>query len=265
MTARALRPTRSRRRAPAAAGRWPRAARILAVVALAALCVRTFVVMPRTIPSESMMPALLPGDYVAVDKRPYGWSRYSLPLAPPWPHGRLAGAMPARGDVVVFRAPGGRFDYVKRVIGLPGDRVAMAAGRVVLNGRPLPLSRIADYDGPARGDGCKSIMAPPYGRTGGRTGARCRLPTWRETLPGGRAYAVIDQGRTMQDDMPTMTVPAGRLFMLGDNRDLSEDSRFPVESGGIGMVPAENLEGRAGAIVASTGRGWRPFPMAAVR
>ena len=258
VTARAsrLRPARRRRARREVAPAWAETARILGAFLLVALALRTFVVMPRSIPSESMMPALVPGDYVAVAKWPYGWSRFSPPLALPWPHGRLAGALPARGDVVVFRAPGGGGDYIKRVIGLPGDTVAMRAGRLVLDGRVVPRAATADFVLPlGRDEGCRGIALPPYGRIVAHGHATCRLPRFVETLPGGRRYAVIDQGWSMGDDMATVTVPAGRLFVLGDNRDLSEDSRFPVAAGGVGLVPAENVEGRAGHILFSTAAG----------
>lgn len=229
----------------------------LAVTVLLALGLRSFVVMPRSIPSESMMPGLVVGDYLLVAKWPYGISRFSLPLAPPAPHGRLFGHAPARGDVVVFRAPpDDREDYIKRLIGLPGDRVAMRGGRLWLNGRAVPRVRIADFVLPlAANTQCLTIADTRYGETSDAQGnAICRLPRYRETLPGGPSYDIIDQGRTPQDEMAERVVPAGHYFMLGDNRDMSEDSRFPATpGGGIGLVPAENIEGRALLTFFSTG------------
>lgn len=254
----------SRRRARADKSGWRASLRFVALFLLLAVALRSLVVMPRSIPSESMMPRLVVGDYLLVAKWPYGFSRFSPPLAPPWPPGRLFGRAPARGDVVVFRAPPAeREDYIKRVIGLPGDRVAMRGGRLWLNGRAVPRVRIADFVLPATPNTqCRSIAAPPLGLGIAVDGRLvCRFARYRETLPGGRRYETIDQGATMQDDTAPVTIPPGRYFMLGDNRDMSEDSRFPVAAGGIGLVPADNLEGRALVTFFSTGGGarwWNP-------
>ena len=228
---------------------WRDTARFLAIFFLLALGLRTCIVMPRSIPSESMMPRLLVGDYLLVAKWPYGWSRFSLPWPPAGPRGRLFPHAPARGDVIVFRAPpDDRSDYIKRLIGLPGDRVQMRGGQLWLNDNAVPKRRIADFVTPiAANTECRSVAATPYGPGADAEGSRiCRFPRYRETLPGGASYDVIDQGDTPQDDTAEVTVPAGHYFLMGDNRDMSADSRFPAEpGGGIGMVPAENLEGRA--------------------
>jgi len=196
-----------------------------------------------------MMPRLLVGDYLLVAKWPYGWSRFSLPWPPPVPRGRLFAQVPTRGDVIVFRAPpDNHADYIKRLIGLPGDRVRMRNGQLWLNGRAVPKVRIEDFVTPTVANTeCRSVAATPYGSGADAEGNRiCRFPQYRETLPGGVSYDVIDQADTPQDDTPEFTVPAGHYFLMGDNRDMSADSRFPAEpGGGIGMVPAENLEGRA--------------------
>ena len=230
---------------------WRGTIRFVVLVALMALGLRSFVVMPRSIPSESMMPRLLVGDYLLVAKWPYGWSRFSLPWAPAGPHGRLFGRAPIRGDVVVFRAPpDDGEDYIKRLIGLPGDRVQMRHGVLWLNGKAVPKVRIADFSVPiAANTECSVIpnVQVPYGAGADAEGhPACRFPRYRETLPNGVSYDVIDQGETPQDDTPVLTVPSGHYFLMGDNRDMSADSRFAaVAGGGIGMVPAENLEGRA--------------------
>ncbi|WBO20873.1 signal peptidase I [Sphingomonas abietis] len=225
--------------------------RFVLSVALMGLALRCFVIMPRSIPSESMMPRLLVGDYLMVAKWPYGFSRFSLPWAPAGLHGRLFGASPARGDVVVFRAPpDDHADYIKRLIGLPGDRIQMKGGVLWLNGKAVPKVRESDFVIPmAANTECSTIpnVETPYG-PGATTEGKpdCRFARYRETLPDGISYDVLDQGDTPQDDTPIFTVPAGHYFMMGDNRDMSADSRFPAVAGdGIGMVPAENLEGRA--------------------
>jgi signal peptidase I len=230
---------------------WSQSARILGGVLLVAFALRSFVAMPRSIPSESMMPRLLVGDYVLVSKSAYGWSRFSLPWALPWPHGRLLGSMPQRGDIVVFRAPpDDHSDYIKRLIGLPGDRVQMRGGTLWLNGKAVPKVRIADFTIPiVTNTECSTIrdVLMPYGAGADFEGRPvCRFPRYRETLPDGVSYGVIDQGETPQDDTPEITVPPGHYFVMGDNRDMSADSRFPAKvGGGVGLIPAENIEGRA--------------------
>ncbi len=237
---------------------WRGAIRFVLGVGLLALGLRSFVVMPRSIPSESMMPRLLVGDYLLVAKWPYGWSRFSLPWTVASPHGRLFNRAPERGDVVVFRAPpDNKADYIKRLIGLPGDRIQMQHGVLWLNGKPVPKVRIADFVVPmAANTECSSIpdVQVPYGAGADPEGRRvCRFPRYRETLPNGVRYEVLDQGDTPQDDTPVITLPAGHYFMMGDNRDMSADSRFAAVPGaGIGLVPAENLEGRAIVTIFST-------------
>jgi signal peptidase I len=232
-------------------GDWRGVIRFILSVVMMALALRSFVVMPRSIPSESMMPRLLVGDYLMVAKWPYGFSRFSLPWAPPVPHGRLFAMAPHRGDVVVFRAPPtDHDDYIKRLIGLPGDRIQMRGGVLWLNGKAVPKVRIDDFVIPmAANTECSSIpnVETPYGVSANAEGKPvCRFARYRETLPGSISYEVLDQGDTPQDDTPVFTVPKGHYFLMGDNRDMSADSRFPAVAGdGIGMVPAENLEGRA--------------------
>jgi signal peptidase I len=160
--------------------------------------------------------------------------------------------------VIVFRAPpDDRSDYIKRLIGLPGDRVQMRGGQLWLNGKAVPKVRIADFVVPiAANTECSTIatVQSPYGEGADVEGRRvCRFPRYRETLPGGASYDVLDQGETPQDDTPVFTVPAGHVFMMGDNRDMSADSRFDAaQGGGVGMVPIENIEGRAIVTIFST-------------
>ncbi|HEY0271074.1 MAG TPA: signal peptidase I [Sphingomonas sp.] len=244
---------------------WWETVRFLLGFVLLALVLRTCIVMPRSIPSESMMPRLVIGDYLLVAKWPYGWSRFSLPWMLPAPHGRLLDLAPARGDVVVFRAPPDeRSDYIKRLIGLPGDRVRMRDGTLWLNGKAVPKVRLPDFILPMTPNTeCRSVAATPYGAGADVEGRPiCRFPRYRETLPNGVSYDVLDQADTPQDDTPETIVPAGHYFVMGDNRDMSADSRFPAEpGGGVGFVPADNLEGRALMTFLSTdgsARWWNP-------
>jgi len=224
------------------------AVRIVSTAILLALGLRTIVVEPFNIPSESMLPTLLGGDYLFVAKWPYGFSRYSLPLAPPLFGGRVAGAVPRRGDVVVFKTPrDNRTDFIKRVIGLPGDRVRMTGGAIELNGIRVPKVRTADFVlSMAAGSTCHGDPSRVA------SGGLCRYPRYLETLDG-RTYAVLDEyAGQPPDDTPLITVPPGHYFVEGDNRDDSADSRMSIAAGGVGMVPAENLIGRAEVIFFST-------------
>ncbi len=239
----------------------------LARLAIFVIVLRSFIVSPFNIPSESMQPRLLIGDYLLVAKWPYGYSRYSLPFSVPLIPGRIFASTPARGDVVVFKAPPTqKNDYIKRVIGLPGDLISVRAGTVYLNGQAIPKQKVADLVIPASPNMVAASLAesnpsPCYreqfeeAAPGG--GKQCRYPQYRETLPGGKSYNVLDLDPDgPADDRDTVVVPQGHLFMMGDNRDRSADSRFPaVEGGGIGLVPEENLVGRALISVFSTDGG----------
>jgi signal peptidase I len=206
--------------------------------------VRSFIFAPFSIPSESMMPRLLVGDYLIVTKWPYGFSRYSLPFSLPLIPGRILATLPERGDVVVFKEPPeNNVDVIKRVIGLPGDTIRMKNGQLFINGIAVPKVRIADLVVP--------ISPNTYCRIPSATRRNvCRYMRFRETLPGGRSYDVLDYGRGQADDTGNYRVPAGQLFLMGDNRDDSEDSRF--EAQGFGFVPVKNLVGRAEFTVFST-------------
>jgi signal peptidase I len=226
---------------------WWETLRFFLILFIAAILIRSLLFAPFSIPSGSMLPNLMIGDYLFVAKWPYGYSRYAFPFGVASFDGRIAGGLPERGDIVVFRYPGPQEeDYVKRVIGLPGDTVEVRGGAVLLNGEPVRRQRIADYAMPVSANSqCRSIGAAR--EVEGPDGAIvCAYPRFRETLPGGRSYEVLDQiagGRG--DDMEPVIVPEGRLFVMGDNRDDSLDSRFALDEGGVGLLPTDHVLGRA--------------------
>jgi len=218
---------------------------------------RSFVFSPFNIPSESMLPGLVNGDYLLAAKWPYGYSSYSLPFSVPLIPGRVLARTPKRGDVAIFKAPPtNEVDYIKRVIGLPGDTVQMIHGQLQLNAKPVPKVRIADFEVPVSPN--THCFMPRFEATRADGTAVCHYPRYRETLPGDdsngpRSYDVLDLADTPQDDTPPILVPEGTLFLMGDNRDNSMDSRFPaIANEGIGLVPQENLVGRATLMMWST-------------
>lgn len=229
--------------------------RLILYVAILAWLVRSLLFAPFSIPSGSMLPTLFVGDYVVASKWPYGFSRYSFPFGFPPFEGRIFSNLPERGDVVIFANPGGeKKDLIKRVIGLPGDKVELRGGRVFLNGRPLKRQDSS----PARvrispNSPCRvAAGATPMVRVEG-AGEACLFPTYSETLPNGVGYEVIDQvDNPAADTFGPAIVPAGHLFLLGDNRDDSLDSRFDGPQGGVGFVPVDHLVGRASTIFWST-------------
>ncbi len=219
----------------------------LFLLVLAVLGVHSLVAKPFYIPSGSMLPSLLIGDRLIVSKFPYGYSYLSpsLNVLPEMP-GRIFGHLPARGDIAVIKSPRDKSDYIKRVIGLPGDTVQMRDGQLWLNGVAVPKVAVAPTVIPVSPNSdCLSPIDAQYRTTDASGHLVCRLPTYRETLPGGRSYLTLDLGDTPQDNTEPMVVPPGHIFLMGDNRDNSEDSRFDPLLGGLGMLPIENLVGRA--------------------
>jgi signal peptidase I len=211
-------------------------AEAIVVAMLLAFAIRVFVVQAFKIPSGSMIPTLLIGDYLFVSKYSYGYSRYSFPFGLDLFNGRVWAKEPERGDVVVFKLPrDNETDYIKRVIGLPGDEIQMVHGVLNLNGTPVPKVRIDDY-----------VLTEPQG-------PEEHLTRYQETLPNGVSYPVLDTvNEGPGDNTEVYKVPENHFFMMGDNRDNSTDSRFLSE---VGFVPFENLVGKAQVIFFSMDEG----------
>lgn len=212
---------------------------------------RILLFSPFSIPSESMLPRLMNGDYLLAAKWPYGYSKNSLFFETGLPEGRLFASDPKRGDLVIFKHPVDRTDYIKRVIGIPGDTVALVDGKVTLNGQFLPKTSLGDFDVAVSGNTFCSWGSEEILSQNGE--GVCRYQRFRETLPGGKTYEVFDFGMTHADTFSPITIPTGHMFVMGDNRDNSRDSRFPAAAGdGVGIVQQDQLVGKAMLIVWST-------------
>ena len=237
-------PQHDRRGPHATSGRPPSELKetllFLLKLALIVFFVRSFIFSSFSIPSGSMLPRLLVGDYLFISKWDYGYSRHSLPFSLPLIPGRVFASTPERGDVVVFKAPpSDSEDWIKRVIGLPGDTIQMRSGGLILNGKPVPKQRIGDFIVPVSPN---FACGPEFQDEDAAGDPICRYPQFRETLPNGKNYRVLDQGFSPADDTDVYTVPKDHVFLMGDNRDDSMDSRF---ASSIGYVPIRNLEGKA--------------------
>ena len=229
---------------------------LIKLVAIVAIF-RSFFFSPFNIPSESMLPRLENGDYLLAANWPFGFSSYSLPFSLPLIPGRILPHQPHRGDVVIFKAPPtNEVDYIKRVIGLPGDTVQMVNGTLHLNGVAVPMERQPDFEIAVTPN--THCYLPQFETTRPDGTPVCHYPMYRETLPGdngrpAKVHNILDLGTTPQDNTPPILVPEDTLFLMGDNRDNSMDSRFPAIPGeGIGLVPQANLVGRATILMWST-------------
>ncbi|HEV2673927.1 MAG TPA: signal peptidase I [Aliidongia sp.] len=221
--------------APSRGAEWMGTIKMVIVTLAFVLGIRTVAAEPFVVPSPSMVPTLLIGDELLAAKYPYGIGKYSSPIGlMPDFAGRFAGHLPDRGDVIVFRLPRDPSEtYVKRLIGLPGDRIQMKGGRLLVNGEVLPRRVAGIY---------QTVL----------DGTPQRFARYVETLPGGREHPILKRGvGSPLDETPEFTVPARHYFMMGDNRDMSLDSRVPAAEGGVGFVPEENLVGRADRVLYS--------------
>ena len=243
---------------------WLAELRGLLMMLLAVVAFHSFVAKPFYIPSISMMPNLMVGDQLVVAKYPYGWSWVSASMHfLPRSKTRILPATPAYGDIVIVVPPDRDEDYIKRVVALPGDRIAVVGGRIILNGKPVPqvaespLELPVDPNEPCDPDDFPGLR---YRAANGKQ--YCELPIFRETLPNGATYRIIDHRQQILDNYPEKVVPAGYAFLMGDNRDHSADSRAPIEEKGLGgPVPLADIGGRAEFITYSLSgtESWNPL------
>jgi len=213
--------------------------------------IRTLFFQPFWIPSGSMKSTLLVGDFMFVNKMAYGYSKHSCPWGLCPISGRIWAGEPERGDIIVFKHPTQGIDYIKRVIGLPGDRIQMKEGRLYINNEIVPQKPVEAFAETKSAQGPLGRI-PSCHNSPVALGASCEKEAFIETLPNGVEYTVLNIHQTRVDDTPVFNVPAGHYFFMGDNRDNSQDSRVPLSLGGVGYVPAEYLVGRADRVIFSS-------------
>jgi signal peptidase I len=243
---------------------WLAELRGLLLMLLAVVAFHSFLAKPFYIPSISMMPNLLVGDQLVVSKYPYGWSWVSASMHfLPRSKTRVMPATPAYGDIVIVVPPDRDEDYIKRVVALPGDRIAVVGGRIILNGKPVPQVAEAPLELPVDpSQPCDPEDFPGLRFRGPEGLQYCELPIFRETLPNGATYRIIDHRQQILDNYPETKVPEGHAFLMGDNRDHSADSRAPVAEKGLGgPVPLADIGGRAEFITYSLDgtESWNPL------
>ena len=229
--------------------------RVFIFAALFTFFLRLIVFDPFTIPSESMVPNLVVGDYLVVSKSSYGYSKHSVPLySPDIFDGRIMASPIERGDVAVFKLPrDNKTDYIKRIVGLPGDHIQMKNGQLVVNGVAYERTKVEDFI-IRESENTNCLRFPDY-RVRVEDGYECHYPQYRETMPNGLSYLTLDlRPQGIADNTRTFVVPAGHYFGLGDNRDNSIDSRWP-SSQGVGFIPYENFVGRAISVLWSSDGG----------
>ncbi len=211
---------------------------------------RTLFFQPFWIPSGSMKDTLLIGDFLFVNKMAYGYSRYSCPFSACPFSGRIMGSEPERGDVVVFRHPVNGNDFIKRLIGLPGDKIQMKDSVLHINGQAVKIEPAGVFAETYERQGSAGTFPRCSNNPG--VGGVCEKTRATETLPNGVSHDILDITKQAQDDTGVYVVPEGHYFFMGDNRDNSTDSRFPQNAGGVGYVPFENIIGRADRIMFSS-------------
>jgi len=211
---------------------------------------RTLFFQPFWIPSGSMKDTLLIGDFLFVNKMAYGYSKHSCPFSACPFSGRIIGSEPELGDVVVFRHPVNGSDFIKRLVGLPGDKVQMKNGVLQINGQAVRLTADGVFEEQFKPQG--SLGSKPRCENNPGLGATCEKTRMTETFPNGVSHSILNIGDQSKDNTGIYTVPEGHYFFMGDNRDNSTDSRFAQNAGGVGFVPFENIIGRADRIMFSS-------------